>query len=65
MYAIRSYYDHQAIRDDAPVLATLNRALKPGGALILNLVAFEFLRSPHDLAVHTRERYTRSRNNFV
>lgn len=51
---------HQAIRDDAPVLATLNRALKPGGALILNLVAFEFLRSPHDLAVHTRERYTRS-----
>ncbi|TFG89380.1 MAG: class I SAM-dependent methyltransferase [Gemmatimonadales bacterium] len=50
---------HQAIRDDAPVLASLFRALKPGGLLILNLVAFEFLRSTHDLAVHTRERYTR------
>lgn len=51
---------HQAIRDDAPVLAALFRALKPGGMLILNLVAFEFLRSTHDLAVHTRERYTRA-----
>lgn len=50
---------HQAIRDDAPVLAAMHRALKPGGVLILNLVAFEFLRSTHDLAVHTRERYSR------
>ena len=50
---------HQAIDDDAPVLAAMYRALKPGGMLILNLVAFEFLRSTHDLAVHTRERYTR------
>jgi len=29
------------------------------GMLILNLVALEFLRSTHDIAVHTRERYTR------
>lgn len=50
---------HRAIHDDAAVLATLFRALRPGGVLILNLVAFEMLRSTHDLAVHTRERYTR------
>lgn len=50
---------HRAVRDDAAVLARLHRALKPGGLLILNLVAYECLRSPHDLAVHTRQRYTR------
>lgn len=50
---------HRAIRDDIPIFASLFRALKPGGVLILNLVAFELLRSTHDLAVHTRERYTR------
>ena len=50
---------HRAIGDDAPVLASFYRALRPGGLLILNLVAFEFLRSTHDVAVHTRKRYTR------
>lgn len=50
---------HRAVADDLPVLQRLERALKPGGVLILNLVAHEFLRSPHDLAVHTRKRYTR------
>jgi SAM-dependent methyltransferase len=49
---------HRAIGDDAPVLASFYRALKPGGLLILNLVAYEFLRSTHDVAVHTRKRYT-------
>lgn len=50
---------HRGIRADAPVLERLRRALKPGGLLLVNLVAFEFLRSTHDLAVHTRERYSR------
>lgn len=50
---------HRAIYDEAAVLGKLYRALKPGGILILNLVAFEMLRSTHDLAVHTRKRYTR------
>lgn len=50
---------HRAVRDDVAVLATLFRALRPGGVLIINLVAFEMLRSTHDLAVHTRERYAR------
>jgi SAM-dependent methyltransferase len=50
---------HRAVADDAAILAKFYRALKPGGLLILNLVAHEFLRSTHDIAVHTRKRYTR------
>ncbi|MEW6348998.1 MAG: methyltransferase domain-containing protein [Thermodesulfobacteriota bacterium] len=41
-------------------LAEMRRVLKPGGDLILNLPAFEFLYSTHDVAVHTKHRYTRS-----
>jgi len=48
---------HAAITDDIAVLRRLHWALKPGGLLLLNLVAHEFLRSSHDIAVHTRERY--------
>jgi len=50
---------HLAIRDESVVLGKFHEALKPGGILILNLVAHEFLRSSHDIAVHTRRRYTR------
>ncbi len=50
---------HAGIADDVAVLRRLRRGLRPGGLLVLNLVAFEFLRSTHDVAVHTRERYTR------
>lgn len=50
---------HLAIADEANVLARFQEALKPGGLLIINLVAHEFLRSSHDVAVHTRRRYTR------
>lgn len=49
---------HTGITDDVAVMQRLRAGLKPGGMLILNLVAFEFLRSTHDIAVHTRERYT-------
>lgn len=51
---------HQGVVDDVAVMKRLHAALKPGGLLILNLVALESLRSTHDMAVHTRERYTRS-----
>lgn len=50
---------HRAVVDDGAVLRRLRNGLKPGGMLILNLVAHEFLRSTHDIAVHTRERYTK------
>jgi SAM-dependent methyltransferase len=50
---------HTGVKDDVDVLKRFHAALKPGGMLLLNLVAHEFLRSSHDIAVHTRERYTR------
>ncbi|MBT0665309.1 methyltransferase domain-containing protein [Geobacter pelophilus] len=50
---------HKAVTDEGRVLAKFFSALKPGGMLILNLPAFEFLRSTHDIAVQTRRRYTR------
>ncbi len=50
---------HTGISDDVAVIRRLRSGIKPGGMLILNLVAYEFLRSTHDIAVHTRERYTR------
>jgi SAM-dependent methyltransferase len=50
---------HTGVTDDVAVMKRLRSGLKPGGMLILNLVAHEFLRSTHDIAVHTRERYTR------
>jgi SAM-dependent methyltransferase len=50
---------HADVCDDVAVMRRLQRGLKPGGLLILNLVAYEFLRSSHDIAVHTRERYRR------
>jgi len=33
------------------------RVLRPGGVLILNLPAYNFLRSTHDIAIHTRHRF--------
>lgn len=50
---------HRAIADDVDILRKLRIALKPGGLLIIHLVADPSLYSSHDLAVHTRERYTR------
>lgn len=42
-------------------LRNLVSHLRPGGLFIVNLPAYEWLRSEHDLAIHTRERYTRKR----
>lgn len=50
---------HADVTDDIAVMRKLRSGLRPGGMLILNLVAHESLRSTHDIAVHTRERYTR------
>ena len=48
----------EGIEDDR-AFGELARALKPGGVLIVNLPAFEFLRGAHDDFVKTRRRYTR------
>jgi len=51
---------HKAIKDDSVVLKKFFDALKPGGVLMLNLPAYNFLKSAHDIAVHTERRYTKS-----
>lgn len=63
---------HDGVLDEIPVLKKFYDSLRPGGILIINLPAYEFLRSSHDLAVKTARRYTRStviqllkRTNFI
>jgi len=51
---------HRAVTDEHLVLKNMRRALKPGGMLIFQVPAYEWLRSGHDEAVHTERRYTRA-----
>ncbi len=44
-----------------PGLRRIVEALRPGGLLVLNLPAYDWLYSEHDVAVHTTERYTAGR----
>lgn len=48
---------HRGIQDEAAVVRKFYDTLKPGGILIINLPAFEYLRRSHDITVHTRKRY--------
>jgi SAM-dependent methyltransferase len=41
-----------------PGLQKLTNALRPGGLFVLNLPAYDWLFSEHDVAIHTKERYT-------
>ena len=45
--------------DDALAAHETHRVLRPGGRLILNLAAFEFLKGAHDHATDVVRRYTR------
>jgi SAM-dependent methyltransferase len=51
---------HTAVTDAGAAVAEMARVLKPGGVLVLNLPAYNWLRSGHDVAVHTIRRFTRS-----
>jgi SAM-dependent methyltransferase len=46
--------------DDALAAHETHRVLRPGGRLLLNLAAFEFLKGAHDCAVDVDRRYTRA-----
>lgn len=50
---------HAAV-DEGAAFAELARVLRPGGLLVLNLPAHEWLRSAHDTRVHTARRYVRA-----
>jgi ubiquinone/menaquinone biosynthesis C-methylase UbiE len=45
--------------DDAVAMREFHRVLRPGGTVILNLAALDFLRGAHDCAVEANRRYTR------
>jgi SAM-dependent methyltransferase len=48
---------HEAVRP-AQALAEMHQALKPGGSLIINMPAYEWLASAHDRRVHNARRTT-------
>jgi len=47
--------------DQALALAELRRVLAPGATLVLNLPAYEWMFSAHDVRVHNARRYTARR----
>jgi SAM-dependent methyltransferase len=48
---------HEAV-SPSDALGELNRVLRPGGRLILNLPAYQWLLSAHDRRVHNARRFT-------
>ena len=48
---------HLDVADDRRALAEIARVTQPGGWVCVRVPAFDSLRSAHDVAVHTRERY--------
>lgn len=51
---------HRSIQDKAVPLQEMWRVLKPGGLLLLNLPAYQWLHSSHDVHVYTDKRFTRA-----
>lgn len=51
---------HQWVKDIDGALRELRRVLRPGGLLLMNVPAFNFLHSAHDEAVMTARRFTRN-----
>ena len=50
---------HRNVGDPLAVLGEVHRVLAPGGVVVINVPAYGWLRSSHDVAVHTERRFTR------
>ena len=50
---------HLNVSNDVAALAELARVTRPGGVVVVRVPALDALRSEHDEAVHTRQRYGR------
>lgn len=46
------------VPDDTKAMAEICRVLEPGGIVIINVPAFQWLWGPHDVALHHFRRYT-------
>jgi SAM-dependent methyltransferase len=49
---------HKNVENEVETLKGLYQVMNKGGWLLLNLPAYNFLRSTHDEAIHTKRRYT-------
>jgi SAM-dependent methyltransferase len=49
---------HMGVKNDLKTLKELYEVIGSNGILVLNVPAYNFLKSKHDIAVHTRRRYT-------
>ena len=47
------------VEDDGQALSEFARVLRPGGTVVINVAAYPWLWSYHDVAVHSRRRYGR------
>jgi SAM-dependent methyltransferase len=50
---------HRGVVDETAALGEFCRVLRPGGLLLVRVPAYNWLQAGHDVAVHTRRRYTR------
>ena len=54
---------HSDVGDRLGVLEEVRRILRPGGLVLINVPAYQWLYSSHDVAVHTARRFTRGKIN--
>ena len=50
---------HKGVPDKRAFLDEIRRVLKPGGVVLLNVPAYQWLYSSHDVHIHTDRRFTR------